>query len=436
MNFKIIVIVIVILLILIGLFYKKKIEIKLGILYTTNGGSMATNEIECYTTTKNAIDIFNKNQNKFRIITSEFNPQSNTELYKQGAEQLLSEDNMTMIIGVWRSIDRKAVIPIIEKYNNLLNYSVQYEGNECSKNVLYFGACPNQQINVGIEYAIKNISENVILIGSDYVFPRTANNIMKEYIKYYNCNLLLEQYISLDAEPSIFDNICDNIIELTLQYDRCVIMNTINGDLNYNFFDALNKKFKTQYQNDIRSNKLPIFSFSVSAEEMKNFPIEIIYGDYHVWNYSQNDNSYNLFLDSKMKTNNKTLNEMILSFINRKTITGDPSYHSFLSVLFFCDFLLNTKLETYNSKTIRENYIRYKNVDVLTPTGYLKNNNNNHTDNPAFILKINLEKKYDTVFKTSTRISPNPWYDRFSDINYGCDIVNNFLGSKYIENYS
>lgn len=438
MNWKVIVVIMLSLLLISMLLVlkQKKIPINIGILYTTSGGSMASNEVECYKATKNAIDVFNKNQNKYKINTVEFNPKSDTELYKKGAEELLSENNdLTMVIGVWRSVDRKAVLPIFERTNNLLNYSVQYEGYECSKNILYFGACPNQQINIGIEYAIKNISPNIILIGSDYVFPRTANDIMKKYIEKYSSNLLLEQYVSLDADTSIFDSICDNIIGLCKGKDKCVIMNTINGDANKSFFHTLNQKFRADATNNqyIRSGKIPIISFSISANELQNMDIEDVYGDYHIWNYSQDDRSYDTFLETMMKKNNDTLNSMIESFKNTTEVNGDPSYHSFLSVYFFCHFLLNNELKNYDSKSIREQYMSYKNQRVLTETGYLRLNDNNHLDNPVFILKINLDKKYDTIYRTPVEINPNPWHDRFSSIKYNCNNQYSFLGNKFIE---
>ena len=416
-------------------FMRKRTPINIGILYTTSGGSMASNEVECYKTTKNAIDTFNMNQNRYVINTVEFNPQSDTELYKKGAEQLLTQNDLTMVIGVWRSIDRKAVLPIFESHNNLLNYAVQYEGYECSKNVLYFGACPNQQINIGIEYAIKNISPNIILIGSDYIFPRTANDIMKKYIEEYGSNLLLEKYVALDADVSVFDSICDNILNLCKGKDNCVIMNTINGDANKSFFHTLNQKFKADTNNKeyIRSSKIPIISFSISANELQTMDIEDVYGDYHIWNYSQDDTSYNTFLETTMKNNNETLNKMLESFKNEPVVKGDPGYHSFLSVYFFCHFLLNNNLKSYDSKSIREQYMNYKNQRVLTHTGYLRQNYNNHLDNPVFILKINLDKRYDTIYRTPVEINPNPWYDRFSPVKYNCNNQYAFLGNKFIE---
>ena len=434
MNLKIIVFLVCIIALVVGIIYsRKRIEIKLGLLYTTSGGEMASDELNCYNMAKKTIEHFNNLQSKFKLVVSDFNPQSNTELYQQGAEQLLSEEDMTMVIGCWRSIDRKAVTPIFEKYNNLLNYCVQYEGQECSANTLYFGACPNQQVNVGIEYAIKNLSESVILIGSDYNFPRIANGIMKNYITNYNASLLLEEYIPLGSNPEVLDSICENIVNISLNSNgKCVILNTINGDLNYHFFKILNSKFKSndKYKYSIRSDVLPIVSFSVTEEQLQNIPVEFVYGDYHVWNYSQKDISYDLYLKSRMESNNKILNKMIDQFKSYTEIIGDPSYHSYLAVLFFCEFLLNSNLKNYDSKIIRETYRSRKNVDVLTSTGYLQINKNNHLDNVVFILKINIEGHYNTVFKSSSRVSPNPWYDRFSDTNYECS-VEDFRGNKY-----
>ena len=433
-NLSLLFILLIILFFIYYLINSRRININIGLLYTSEGGSMAVNEIQLLQTVKRSVKIFNESQNKYYINTIEFNPKSDTELYKKGAEILLTEYDLTMVIGVWRSIDRKAVKPIFEKHNNLLNYVVQYEGNECSKNILYYGACPNQQIDIGIEYSIKNISNNIILIGSDYVFPRTANSIMKKYIQNYNSRLLMEKYVALDETQ--FDSICDELINLLETNKKCVILNTINGDSNFHFFNQLHKKFKSipKYKDVVRSDLLPIVSFSIGEGDLTQVPIEEIYGDIHIWNYSQNDKSYDTFLNTKMETNNKVLNNLLLSFKQSKNIEGDPNYHAFLSVLFFCDFLLDYKGVNFDSKTLRDNYILYKNKKILTNTGFLKLNDNNHLDNPVLILKINEDKRYETIYRTPIEITPNPWFDKFSNIKYECNNKLEFLGEKYIQN--
>lgn len=225
--------VIILIIFFIKLYFDKyfRHRVKVGILFTTEGGPMAINEKRLYDIVMNTINLYNNSQDKIYLETYSYNPKSSTDLYIDGSKYLIDKD-VSLVFGVWRSVDRKAVLPIFEKQNNLLCYSVQYEGLECSKNILYFGACPNQQINIGIEYGIKNISKKIVLIGSDYVFPRTANEIMKDYIKNMNAKLLDEIYVSMTETN--FDSIVEKIISLS-KNEKILIVNTINGDSNKYF---------------------------------------------------------------------------------------------------------------------------------------------------------------------------------------------------------
>jgi len=432
MNKTILIIIFVIILLGIIIFslIKKKINIDVGLVYTTSGGSMAPYEKELYTMVNDKINIFNKNQNKYKINIKSYNPESNTEKYVSGTEKIIIDYNPALIIGVWRSIDRKSVLPIVEKYNNLLCYAVQYEGQECSKNVLYFGACTNQQIDIGIEYAIKNISKNIILIGSDYVFPRTANDIMKKYITNYNANLIMEKYVSLDETD--FSSICDEILN---QSNNCIIINTINGDSNKYFFKTLNMKFKSKPENKekLRSNSFPVMSFSIPESDLQLYDIGDIYGDFHIWNYSQTDHSFDTFLHTEMVNNNRVLNKLITSFIKSDKIIGDPEYHSFLIVLFFCSFLLDYNENNYSPEYIRSKFLKYR-QKVMTPTGFLKINQNNHLDNVVYILRILETGRYQTIYRSPVEIKPNPWYSKFDNIRHECNNFYDFMGIKYIDN--
>ena len=118
------------------------------------------------------------------------------------------------------------------------------------------------------------------------------------------------------------------------------------------------------------------------------------------------------------------------NFKNKTYIIDDPTYHAFLSVLFFVNFL-----ETYNgdytSKDIRKKYFQKPNEKVLTPTGYLTITYSNHLQQPVYILKLNIDKRYSTVYKTPIEIHPNPWFNKFSNKIYDCNNTN-FLGSKYL----
>jgi urea transport system substrate-binding protein len=406
-------------------------RIKVGILFTTKEGPMALNEGRLYNMVNETIQLYNNSQEKVYLETYSYNPKSNTELYVEGAKYLIDKD-VALVFGCWRSADRKEILPVFEENDNLLCYSVQYEGLECSKNVLYFGACPNQQINIGIEYGIKNISKKIVLIGSDYVFPRTANEIMKSYIKNMNAQVLDEIYV--DMTETNFDAIVKKIIASS-NGEKILIVNTINGDSNKYFFDALYKEFKKNKDNElvILSDKYPVMSFSLTENDVQDYETEWIYGHYFIWNYSQRDISYDSFLNYNYEKNNEISNKLIKHFKSAEYIIDDPTYHAFLSVLFFTNFL-NEYEGSYDSKEIRKAYLKYYNVKQLTPTGYLRIIENNHLEQPSYILKINTHKRFETIYQTPIEIKPNPWYDRFSDKNYACN-NKNFMGSYYLDSY-
>lgn len=401
--------------------------VKVGILFTTSVGPMAKDEKRLYDITNKTIDLYNNLQNKIYLEKYVYTPESTEETYIKGAEYLLNKD-LSLVFGCWRSADRKAVLPIFEKHNNLLCYPVQYEGNECSKNILYFGACPNQQINIGIEYGIKNISNKIILIGSDYVFPRTANKIMKDYVNNLNAELLDEIYVSMTETN--FDTITNKIISM-YRNKKILIMNTINGTSNKYFFESLFKKFKQHFPNSVLSEVFPVMSFSLTENDCFDYDLEYIFGHYFIWNYSQLDISYDGFLANGYLTNSKIKNKLIENIKNSKNIIDDPMYHSFLSVLFFVNFLENYEGD-YTSEDIRKKYLLYNNKNILTPTGYLSMESSNHLQQPVYILQTDKKKRFKTIYKTPIEIHPNPWFNKFSNQHYECNNDFNFLGNKYL----
>ena len=264
---------------LINKYLNKKI-VKIGILFTNKGGSMEIDEKKLYNILNKYINYYNQYQKYIYIEKYEYNPKSSTELYKKGCMNLINK-NVSVIFGCWRTIDRKAIKPIIERENNLLLYPLQYEGNECSKNILYFGACPNQQIDIGIDYAIENISKKIILIGSDYQFPRIANNIIKKYFKNKNFKLLEEIYVDLDEKN--FNDISKKICN-KYNSERYLIINTINGDSNKYFFESLynhyQEKSKDKINKPLFHNIYTIMSFSVTESFCKNIKKAAVYKSY------------------------------------------------------------------------------------------------------------------------------------------------------------
>jgi ABC-type branched-subunit amino acid transport system substrate-binding protein len=442
-NNKIIYFLILVIIILVIFFWKKKKIIKVGVLFTTSGGVMEKDEKNLYDTIIENIDLYNSIQNKIHLEKVVFNPGSDTNLYTKGAEYLCSE-NVALIFGCWRSSDRVAIKPIIEKNNNLLCYPLQYEGNECSKNILYFGACPNQQIDIGTEYAIKNISNNVFLIGSDYIFPRTANKIVKNYITNLNGKLLGEIYVSMDETK--FDGVVNKIFESLKDDKPVLIINTLNGDSNKYFFETLYNKFKENPKNAnfIVSDKFPVMSFSLTIKTVhEEYKPEWMYNNYFVWNFNIGEKNYDTFLNNAYpNNNNNNCNLLIQNFvknikqilINKKNYISDPMYHVFLSFLFFINFL--EKYDgSYDSKNIRDNYLKNNNSLVLTPTGYLSILENHHLEQPAFILKYDTKSNVKRVVGLTYNVSPNPFFDKFKNNNNKANETNNHLNNHDFNNY-
>ena len=191
------------------------------------------------------------------------------------AEKLITEDKVCTLFGCWTSASRKTVKPVIEKHNHLLFYPVQYEGLEQSPNIIYTGAAPNQQIIPAIKWSCSFLKKKrLFLVGSDYVFPRAAHVIIRDYAADLGADIVGEEYLPLGSTDM------GALIKKIQAKKPDMIVNTINGDSNVAFFRALR-------QAGFTSNVLPTLSFSVSEEELGSLSARQVQGDYAAWNYFQ-----------------------------------------------------------------------------------------------------------------------------------------------------
>ncbi len=152
-----------------------KEPVKIGVLHSLSG-TMAISEVSLRDVVLMAVG---------KIQPVVVDPASNWDLFAEKAKQLLLQDKVAVVFGCWTSVSRKSVLPVFENNNGLLFYPVQYEGEECSKNVFYTGACPNQQLIPGAEYLMSKEGgsyKKFYLLGTDYVFPRTANKILRAFL--------------------------------------------------------------------------------------------------------------------------------------------------------------------------------------------------------------------------------------------------------------
>ncbi len=246
--------------------------IKIGILHSLSG-TMAISEsplVDVYLAT---IDITNEQGGILgrEVISVIADGKSDWDTFALEAERLIVEEEVDVVVGGWTSASRKAMLPVFEKYDHLLIYPIQYEGLEYSENILYTGAVPNQQILPAVDWAKNNLGEKIFLVGSDYVFPRAANEIIKDYIKDTGGQIVGEGYRPLG------DNNFSAIIEDIESSNPDVILNTINGESNIAFFKAL-------HDQGIHP-ETPVISFSITENEISDIGIEFADGTFLAWNY-------------------------------------------------------------------------------------------------------------------------------------------------------
>ncbi|MDO8370887.1 MAG: transporter substrate-binding protein, partial [Polaromonas sp.] len=161
--------------------------IKVGILHSLSG-TMAISETVLKDTVLMAIDEINAKGGVMgkKLEPVIVDPASNWPLFAEKTKQLLGQDKVSVIFGCWTSVSRKSVLPVVEEMNGLLFYPVQYEGEELSKNVFYTGAAPNQQAIPAVDYLMSKAgggAKRWVLLGTDYVYPRTTNKILRAYLK-------------------------------------------------------------------------------------------------------------------------------------------------------------------------------------------------------------------------------------------------------------
>ena len=247
--------------------------VKVGVLHSLSG-TMAISEVTVKNATLLAIDEINA---KGGVMGEQIEPViedggSDPAIFAQKAQKLVQEDKVVTVFGGWTSASRKAMLPVFERFHGLLWYPVQFEGNECSKDIMYSGAQPNQQILPALDWAKAKGYKTYFLLGSDYVFPRTANLILKKHIVHDGLTVAGEEYVPLGGTD--FSAIV-NKIKLA---QPSIIFNTLNGDSNVSFF-------KQMAAAGLTPSKLPVMSFSIAEPEAKSIGPSLLQGSYAAWNY-------------------------------------------------------------------------------------------------------------------------------------------------------
>ncbi|AUQ68002.1 urea ABC transporter substrate-binding protein [Phaeobacter inhibens] len=256
--------------------------IKVGVLHSLSG-TMAISE----TTLKDTMLMLVDEQNaKGGVLGCELepvvvDPASNWPLFAEKARELLSVHEVDVIFGNWTSVSRKSVLPVIEELNGLLFYPVQYEGEESSRNVFYTGAAPNQQAIPATDYFLEELGvEKFALLGTDYVYPRTTNNILASYLDQKG---VAESDIFVNYTPfghSDWSKIVADVVALGADGKKVGVISTINGDANIGFYKELAAA-------GISADDIPVVAFSVGEEELSGLDTSNLVGHLAAWNYFQ-----------------------------------------------------------------------------------------------------------------------------------------------------
>ncbi|VXD25512.1 putative Diguanylate cyclase [Planktothrix serta PCC 8927] len=356
-------------------------KIKVGILYSLSG-TMAMSATPLLEATLMAIAEINAQGG---ILGHEIEAviedgASDIFVFENKARKLLEIDQVATVFGCWTSTSRKAVKPLMEEFNVLLWYPVQYEGLECSPNIFYTGSCLNQQIQPAVSWSLKNLGKRFYLLGSDYVFPRTAHKLIKSLLKQEGGTVIGEQYFALGNRK--FSDIIDEIKQLKPN----VIFNTLNGDSNFDFYQAY-------YEAGIQPSELPIMAVSISESEVHNM-VQAGVGHYACWSYFQ---SLNTPHNQEFVNNFKALHGI-------ERVTSDPIEASYFQV-----YLWKQSVETANSfETDAVRKAAYHQT-FPAPGGVVKIEANHHLWKNCYIGQITKNGQFEIVWKSPSLIKPLPW---------------------------
>lgn len=256
---------------------KEEQPVYIGVLHSLSG-TMSMSEKGVVKATLAAIEEVNKAGG---ILGRKLEPividgESTPEVFAKKATELIEKDKVSAIFGCWTSASRKEVKQVVEKYDHLLVYPVQYEGAEESNSILYLGQLPNQQLKPAVLYAANNIGKEFFLVGSDYIFPRVANIYLRDIISLVGAKVVGERYEKLGA----FD--FKEIVSQIKAKKPKVILNTLNGDSNIYFFKEL-------YEQGVGAAQIPVISFSIAKDEVAAIAAassaKAVSGHFTSWSY-------------------------------------------------------------------------------------------------------------------------------------------------------
>ena len=370
--------------------------VKVGVLQSLSG-TMAISEVTVKNASMMAIDEINAAGGvmgkKIEAIVED--GASDPAIFAQKATKLVESDKVATVFGGWTSASRKAMLPVFEKSKNLLWYPVQFEGNECSPNIMYSGAQPNQQALPAYEWAKSKNYKTFFLVGSDYVYPRTANLILSKHITANGLKVVGEEYQALGGTEF------SGVIAKIKAAKPDLIFNTLNGDSNVAFFKQMAAAGMTP-------DKIPVMSFSIGEQEAQAMGPALVEGSYAGWNYFQTvDNA-----------ENKKFVEAYKAKFGADTVVTDPMVHGYIDVYIWKAAV--EKAGSFDPAKVRAAAVT---LDAIpTPLGTVKFAANNSLVQTGYIGQADPKGQFKILWTSKGMIDPEP-YDKLAFPGKVCTIA-------------
>jgi len=373
--------------------------IEVGVLHSLSG-TMAISETVLKDTVLMAIDEINAKGGVLgkKLEPVVVDPASNWPLFAEKTKQLLIQDKVAVIFGCWTSVSRKSVLPVVEELNGLLFYPVQYEGEELSKNVFYTGAAPNQQAIPVVDYLMSKEgggAKRWVLLGTDYVYPRTTNKILRAYLKSKGVK---ESDIDEKYTPfghSDYQTVVANVKKFS-QGGGPVVVSTINGDSNVPFYKELGNA-------GLKAKDAPVVAFSVGEEELRGVGTKPLVGHLAAWNYFMSiKNPTNDEFTKKWGSYAKAKN---ISGHKDKPLTNDPMEVAYIGINMWKQAVNKAK-----STDVDKVIAAMAGQTFNAPSGIVSKTDekNHHLYKSVFIGEIKADGQFNVVWKTPGPVKAKP----------------------------
>ncbi len=373
--------------------------VKVGVLHSLSG-TMAISETVLKDVALMAFEEINAKGGVMgaKIEPVVVDPASNWPLFAEKARQLLTQDKVAAVFGCWTSVSRKSVLPVFEELNGLLYYPVQYEGEELSKNVFYTGAAPNQQAIPATEYLMSKDgggAKRFYLLGTDYVYPRTTNKILRAFLKSKGVAEKDIEEVYTPFGHSDYQTIVANIKKFSAG-GKTAVISTINGDSNVPFYKELGNQ-------GLKATDVPVVAFSVGEEELRGVDTKPLVGHLAAWNY---------FMSLKNGANDGFKQKWAAYAKAKKLpgadkpLTNDPMEATYIGI-----YMWKQAVEKAKSFDVDKVIVAMGGQTFKAPSGFTvkMDEKNHHLHKPVFIGEVKADGQFNVVWKTQGPIKANPW---------------------------